>query len=500
MLLRLASRKSDLARLQTQTVAEALRNINPKLEFSFNFRESLGDQNQEDPLWKMPSKGVFTEDFTAGLINGDFDMVVHSWKDLPTELRPETEIIATLPRADVRDVLVVPKKLWDSGGSTLPIFSSSPRREHNLKKFLQDHLPRPIEGRFEVVRGNVNTRLRKALEQNKALVIAKAALDRLLTSTSDEYQDTRNFLRTVLQECYWTVIPCELSPPAAAQGALAIEVKKSCSFELKSLLQKVNCAATFKSASAERLRLAKFGGGCHLKLGLLNRQTEYGEVIWTKGLTPQNEEVNSIELRSEQTLPPAASAALICPATVMQSFSVREPIASPQIKTSADSHNYYIAKAEALTADLKNTISRDSLLWTSGLTTWQKLARQGFWINGSDESLGEELPFVTHFQINPQPWLKLTHSGASLDSKIPSLFTYTVSLSPNAVQTAKLYTHFYWRSGSLFEQLLKEWPELKNLHHACGPGSTRLTLSKVLGKPANVFLSEADWLDYLKRA
>lgn len=55
------------------------------------------------------AKGVFTEDFNQELLGGETDLVVHSWKDLPTEIKTETEIVATLPRADQRDLLLVKK-------------------------------------------------------------------------------------------------------------------------------------------------------------------------------------------------------------------------------------------------------------------------------------------------------------------------------------------------------------------------------------------------------
>src|SRR5436305_9043730 len=108
----IASRRSELARIQALQVGEALRATHPLLEINYSFRESLGDKNQNDPLWQMPEKGVFTQDFREGLLRGEFDLVVHSWKDLPIEPDPETEVITTLSRADARDLLLVPRSRW----------------------------------------------------------------------------------------------------------------------------------------------------------------------------------------------------------------------------------------------------------------------------------------------------------------------------------------------------------------------------------------------------
>src|SRR5206468_2152220 len=142
-LLKLGSRKSDLARIQAHAVGEALEAAHPGLKVEFHFSESLGDKNLTDPLWKMPGKGVFTEDLTGDLVEGRVDLVVHSWKDLPVEEKPSTEIAATMTRADSRDLLLFKKnsrsRLTD--GKVLRIFSSSPRREYNLKPFLSEYLP-----------------------------------------------------------------------------------------------------------------------------------------------------------------------------------------------------------------------------------------------------------------------------------------------------------------------------------------------------------------------
>lgn len=143
MRVRLSGRSSDLSRIQMHQVADAIRAASPTAEVVMNFRESLGDRMLDDPLWSMPEKGVFTEDFVEDLRAGRTDVVVHSWKDLPTEPRIGTRVVATLPRADVRDVLLVRSDLWRGvkPGARITILSSSPRRAHNLGSFLSWALP-----------------------------------------------------------------------------------------------------------------------------------------------------------------------------------------------------------------------------------------------------------------------------------------------------------------------------------------------------------------------
>jgi hydroxymethylbilane synthase len=158
MRLVLAARRSDLARIQAFQVGRTLQNLNAQIQIEYSFHESLGDKNQNDPLWQMPEKGVFTQDLREGLLAGRYDLAVHSWKDLAIESDGETEIVATLPRADMRDLLLVRADRWEEvrRSGRMTIFTSSPRRSFNLQSFLPAALPAQIQELiFEPVRGNV---------------------------------------------------------------------------------------------------------------------------------------------------------------------------------------------------------------------------------------------------------------------------------------------------------------------------------------------------------
>src|SRR5436305_5422148 len=289
----IASRRSELARIQALQVGEALRATHPLLEINYSFRESLGDKNQNDPLWQMPEKGVFTQDFREGLLRGDFDLVVHSWKDLAIEDDPETEIVATLPRADQRDLLLIRTDRWARVEQTgaLSIFTSSPRRAHNLDGFLRTALPAQIdELKFDNVRGNVPTRVRKLLESEQVdgLIVAKAALDRLLEAPQTEFTDTQAFLREALARCRWMVLPLRENPSAPAQGALAIEISRQRS-DIRELLAPLNCSDTFSAVLSEREILRSYGGGCHQKIGASVLRRPFGEITLLRGLADDGE-------------------------------------------------------------------------------------------------------------------------------------------------------------------------------------------------------------------
>src|SRR5437588_4755892 len=310
----IASRRSDLARITAVQVGEALRAVHPQIEINYCFHESLGDKNLNDPLWKMPEKGVITQDFREGLLRGDFDLAVHSWKDLAIEVDPETEIVATLPRADGRDLLLVRRDRWDEVKRTgvMSLLTSSPRRAYNLESFLCDALPAKInELKFENVRGNVQTRVRKMLEQNvDGLIVAKAAIDRLLSERDvtesrrlgiaggpnrqslDEFAETREFLREALSQCRWMVLPLSANPSAPAQGALAIEISRQRA-DMRELIAPLNCTDTFTTVEHEREILRGYGGGCHQKIGVSVVRREFGEITFLRGISDAGHVLNS---------------------------------------------------------------------------------------------------------------------------------------------------------------------------------------------------------------
>src|SRR3989442_4073685 len=264
----IASRRSELARIQALQVREALRAAHRHLEIKYSFRESRGDKNVERPLWQMPEKGVFTQDFREGLLHGKFDLVVHSWKDLTIENYPETEIPATLPRADARDLLLLRKDRWVEVERTgaISILTSSPRRAHNLESFLRDALPaKPRELNFVNVCGNVPTRVRKLFQSDvDGLIVAKAALDRLLEANQEAVVATQTELREALSRCHFMVLPLRANPSAPAQGALAIEISRRRE-DLGYLLAPINCPETLAVVAREREILASYGGWCHRK-------------------------------------------------------------------------------------------------------------------------------------------------------------------------------------------------------------------------------------------
>jgi hydroxymethylbilane synthase len=394
MRIRVSGRSSDLSRIQIAQVSAAIRAAMPGAEVVPNFRESLGDKMLDDPLWAMPEKGVFTEDFVEDLREHRTDIVVHSWKDLPTEPRVGTRVVATLPRADVRDVLLVRRDLWSTvkPGATITILSSSPRRAHNLIPFLTSALPvHDLRLEFVPVRGNVPTRLRKLIEgEQHGLVVAKAALDRLLTSTIPEMQAMRDNVRAAIDRCRWMILPISENPTGAAQGALAMEIATDCDETISQLVMSLNDETTFAEATREREILRGYGGGCHQKIGVTVLSRPYGTLVSLRGLTDGGERLEHLEIERK-------------PCSMV---SVREVVSEERPERE---HGVWVADEGAL-----QRAQDDSLVWTDDLQSWRERASRGVWVNGSAEGLGAgEDPRADTMAGRAIPWVRLTDEEIS---------------------------------------------------------------------------------------
>lgn len=529
MRLTIASRRSDLARIQAYQVGDALRRVHPQLEIEFSFSESLGDRNQNDPLWQMPEKGVFTQDFRERLLRGDFDLVVHSWKDLAIEDDCETEIAATLPRADARDLLVVRRDRWPETKRTgaLSILTSSPRRSYNLDSFLRDSLPMKLTRlNFVNVRGNVPTRVRKLFQSDvDGLIVAKAALDRLLEAKSDEFAATQAELRSALLLCRWMVLPLSANPSAPAQGALAIEIARQ-RRDLHELLATINCRDTFSAVVREREILRGYGGGCHQKIGVSVLRRPFGEITFVRGLTDDGQVLDKCSLQSSKPRPPGIAKEQMWPlkssdadwftreeiqvrsslsrwerarvrASVPDKHLNPSPQPSPKGRGSSDECcDLWIAKADALPNHWR--VRPDQIAWASGEQTWRRLARRGVWVNGCAEGLGEpESPNIETLVGEELNWRKLTHADGYTDGPMPTVATYRL-VPKNGHLDFEGKTHFFWKSGSSFEYALSLNPWLRQMTHFCGPGNTQRILERN-GVEPHIVLGHGQWLEEMSQ-
>ena len=240
---KVGTRGSALARLQTDLVLERLRPRFPDLEFQVVTVTTHGDANQAAPLAGM-GLGVFVKEIEQQLIDGRLDMAVHSLKDMPTLLPEGLALAALLPREDPRDVLV---NLFGCPLEQLPegsrIGTSSPRRRSQL-------LSRRPDLDIVPIRGNVETRLRKAGgEECEGAVLAAAGLLRLgLGDRITEYLSAQRFV------------------PPPGQGILAVETRDD-DDRMAGILRAIDHVPTRYAATAERAFLERLGGGCQVPVG-----------------------------------------------------------------------------------------------------------------------------------------------------------------------------------------------------------------------------------------
>lgn len=494
MRLTIGSRQSDLARIQSYKVGDALEKAIPGVEIVYHFRESLGDKNLTDPLWKMPEKGVFTEDFYQDLVSEKLDLVVHSWKDLPTEVRRDTEIVATLDRADARDLLLIKKSALSKRANEIRIFSSSPRRAYNLAPFLKEVLPLKLENiEFVNVRGNIQTRVRKLFETSDVdgLILAKAAMDRMLVAEKEEFFDTRDFLRTRLSDCRWMVLPLSVNPSAAAQGALAIEIKTSRQ-DVREVLKKIQNENVFRAVEEERNILRSFGGGCHQKIGVSVQALTFGNVLSLRGLTDQGQVLQEWKLENTKQMPKAKESQCF-PRRGEKSvfFDRRTRAVDESLWFGKD---LWVSREAAWIEGAEKKLLGSEAIWVSGLDTWKKLARLGVWVNGTNDRLGEELPQEIDILLGRKPnWVKLTHGRGYESGDKEVLATYEL-IPIDSKYDLHGKTHFFWMSGSNFLRAKELHPEIMTGFHACGPGNTyKIIREHVSEEKLFVYLTVEEW-------
>ena len=235
----IGSRGSKLALWQAQHIGEQLKALG--IETRIEVIKTTGDKLQDVPLTQAGGKGVFTKEIDEALLDGSIDLAVHSMKDVPTGLPPGLTIAAIPEREEPRDALIG-CSLAELKDETR-IGTSSLRRSSQLLAF---H-PRLS---IEMMRGNVDTRLRKLDEgQYDAIVLAAAGLRRL------GWQDRIREL-----------IPVEVMCPAVGQGALAIETRDD-GGGANEIARKLDHADTRTAVTAERTLLEVLGGGCQVPIG-----------------------------------------------------------------------------------------------------------------------------------------------------------------------------------------------------------------------------------------
>ncbi|XP_065816082.1 porphobilinogen deaminase isoform X2 [Labrus bergylta] len=246
---RIGTRQSQLARIQTDSVAATLKELYSDVHLEIVGMTTIGDKILDTALSKIGEKSLFTKELENALEKNEVDLVVHSLKDLPTTLPPGFTIGAVLKRENPHDAVVLHPKHKGKTLETLSehsvIGTSSLRRAAQLKKRFP-HLD------FKDIRGNLNTRLKKLDEKDDfaAIILAAAGLRRM---------GWENRISQILmpEDCMYAV----------GQGALAVEVRAR-DEDLLEMVSVLHDHDTVLRCIAERAFLRRLEGGCSVPVAV----------------------------------------------------------------------------------------------------------------------------------------------------------------------------------------------------------------------------------------
>jgi len=247
--LKIASRASKLALVQSDHIRSLLKNLSGGIEISIMKVSTKGDRDKSDFLYKSDSKGFFTSEVENAVLDGRADIAVHSLKDLPTTYTKGLVVAAVPKRQSVADALITSSQA--DSIAALPVGAtvgtSSIRRIAQLRRLRDDLKCVPL-------RGNIETRVSKvALGKIDAAIVACAGLNRL-----------------GLADRISAILPPQEFLPAPAQGALAVQIRTA-DTELAELVSKINDKHSQITVEAERRILTSMHGGCSVPLGVYSQ-------------------------------------------------------------------------------------------------------------------------------------------------------------------------------------------------------------------------------------
>ncbi|MGM0679860.1 MAG: hydroxymethylbilane synthase [Pseudomonadota bacterium] len=242
-ILRIATRKSQLALWQAEYVKAALEAAHADLRVELIKMTTQGDKILDTPLAKVGGKGLFVKELENGLLSGEADIAVHSMKDVPVELPDGLHLPVICPREDPRDAFVSNRH---PSLEALPegarLGTSSLRRQCQIAELRPD---------LQIIdlRGNVNTRLQKLDDDHyDAIILAAAGLKRL------------GFEERISQS-----LGPEISLPAIGQGAVGIECRRD-DERINRLIAPLNDKTTALRVRAERAMNHRLQGGCQVPI------------------------------------------------------------------------------------------------------------------------------------------------------------------------------------------------------------------------------------------
>ena len=482
---KIGTRGSLLALTQCGQVKDQLEKLTGDT-FELVVIKTQGDIIQNAPLWQLDGKDFFTKELDEALLSGAVDLVVHSYKDLGS-VRPEgITLAAVTKRTFAHDVLLIRNETIPTIATKKEFIvgTSSPRRIVNIEKYLSAYLPKAdsqLMVKTKMLRGNVNTRIQKLVDgEFDAIVLALPGIERLALTPSSNIELTR-----LLKNINFMVLPQSQFPSSASQGALGIECSKNRHDhgELLQKLKKMEDPSTLEEVSRERLAFNKYGGGCHLAVGInvkkiVKNQRHYF-IHSHKGFLEGNDiDLHSLEAVEGRNLP-----TFLTPPKHFNGHPKNDELIikeSIPVELPNESAIYVTSKYcfHALKANQANS------LYAAGTKTMKELAKLGYWVNGSADSNGdEEIKLIRSSQAlalmvnhnSPLYILSNDQAQTTIEKAIlKSCYTRKINsnVGPVFEQTMNNCEVFFWSSFHQYQTYTEKFPSIKNKIHTCGLGKT----------------------------
>jgi hydroxymethylbilane synthase len=492
-----------LAVAQSRLVARELERLCPELEVELIEVRTRGDRDLRTPLTQVNDPGFFAAELDEALLGGDVDFCVHSHKDLEIDRHADIKLAAIPARENPRDAILFGAGVRDKlrRCETLHIGSSSLRRQINVGDFLPQALPNagtPASIEFHPLRGPVHERLARigadaGKERLDGVVLALAGLARLWQD-----HDGRKAIAPMLAEARWMLLPLTECPAAPGQGALATEccTADASTLRLLARLHDPKSAAQVKAeADAVKRHALQFESavgatGSHVPaLGLVTHirgRADTRLIAVTESHVPSRPGDDRINAWTGED---------------WHRYTRRR-----NLKTALpESGAVFAAHWHALDG---RQLNPDVHCWTSGTTSWLRLARQGIWVEGCADNLGFEaikatLSCPVLALPPPRGWTALTHTDA-VDGwrqggvgRVVATYATEIDTMVSTELNERLLncTHFFWASARQYESLKDRVPS--GAHHACGPGKTRAALRDAGLHNVQAFTSRREWQQWL---
>ncbi len=479
---KLGTRGSLLAVTQSTLIKNEIERISGE-KVELVLIKTQGDQITNKPLWQLEGKDFFTKELDEALLKGDVDFVVHSYKDLGSE-RPEgIKLAAGTERRFANDILLIPQetinKLKNWSGPFI-VGTSSPRRIANLKHSLSSYIPGSPLIECETLRGNVNSRIKKLRDgQYHAITLALAGIERLAHTEKSAAE-----LTELLEGMNYFVLPQSIFPSAASQGALGIEMQaaRQDDGKLLHILSQLAHPKTVEEVYRERKAFKEYGGGCHLAVGIHVKKIGEDDFLHVHA-----GEVDGVRIEKkwlEKSSYPKITGKVFVglPHGQHEDVLYDEYLTKvPETKNLTLDNKHLFVTSRYCIESLKAS-TRPEGLWAAGTRSAQMLAQEGFWVNGTSDSLGtEDLGVlktsralkIIHSHIDTE-WNVLSHHQASSDlgsvvgcyERVENKITEEFKKALNEVEA------FLWTSFPQYQAYLLKFPEIQKAHHFCGLGKT----------------------------